>query len=119
MRCQACEAENGEQQKECQQCGARLARPSRRREIQNVHNAWASDRLDDRAFRIAIWGLIPPLGLILGPWSLVQGIVSVRRARAAGEMGRTTAMTAAIAIGGAETLCCYLGVSLMLMGLMS
>src|SRR5207253_3240557 len=106
-------------QKECRQCGARLVRPSRRREIQSVHNAWASDRLDDRAFRLAVWGLIPPLGLVLGPWSLVLGIVSMRRARAAGERGRTAAMTAAIVIGGAVTLCSWLGLSLMLMGLIS
>src|SRR5438105_6759886 len=92
MRCAACGTENSEQDRQCKQCGGRLPRPSRRREIQSVPSSWTSKRLDDQAFRLAIWGLIPPAGLILGPLALILGIRSIRHARAAGEDRFTPAM---------------------------
>jgi hypothetical protein len=119
MRCQSCEAENSDQSKQCVKCGARMQRPSRRREMQIVPNSWTSSRLDDRAFRMAVWGLLPPTGLVLGPLAFILGLVSIRRARAAGEDGYTPAMLAATAVGGTVMLCSWAGASLILLGLLS
>jgi hypothetical protein len=119
MRCPTCEEENDDQERQCKKCGSRLPRPSRRREIQSVPNSWVGNRLDDRAFRLAIWGLIPPAGIVLGPLSVTLGVLSIRRARAAGETGYTPAMMASLAIGGMSMLCSWLGLSLMLLGILS
>ncbi len=82
-----------------------------------VPNSWTSSRLDDRAFRLAVWGLIPAVGLVLGPLAFILALVSIRRARAAGEQGYTPAMVGATAIGGTVMLCSWTGLSLILMGI--
>jgi hypothetical protein len=119
MRCAACGAENSDQEKQCKHCGARLPRPSRRREIQSVPSSWTSKRLDDQAFRLAIWGLFPPAGLILGPLALILGMRAIRHARAAGEERLTPAMIATLIIGGGTMLASWCGLSLMVLGLIS
>jgi hypothetical protein len=87
--------------------------------MQIVPNSWTSSRLDDRAFRLAVWGLIPPVGLVLGPLSFILAMVSIRRARAAGELGYTPAMVGATTVGGTVMLCSWTGLSLILLGLIS
>jgi hypothetical protein len=118
MRCTGCNEENDESNKRCARCGARLARSSRRRDLPPFHNSWTSSGLDDRAFRLAVWGLIPLAGLVLGPVAIIMGITALWRARSQAQERFTPAALTALVLGGAVMLANWLGVGLMVLGLM-
>jgi hypothetical protein len=119
MNCPACQTENAAEAVTCSSCGRSLrtgssAPPipparrsnSRRRNASGGDPAMA-DESDNpaawRAYRVALWSLVPGLGLLLGPAAVALGWLAVRaagedasarnRARAAALLGALVALT--------------------------
>src|SRR5689334_17447967 len=81
MRCPGCNVENAAEASRCGSCGSPLRpprQPARRRGVEEVHQAlrgtgaetsWAARQ----AYRVCVLGLIPGLGLLLGPAAVVLG----------------------------------------------
>jgi hypothetical protein len=79
MRCAACNVENPPENTACAKCGAPLARRSRRRGVAEESDSPFA-RIDDGpnrralvAYRFAVCGLIPGVGLIAGPFAVILG----------------------------------------------
>ena len=124
MRCPACGAENPEDAKRCAGCGERTARRPRRRDPSDEPDSPFARRPEDappslalRAYRCAIYGLIPFAGLLLGPVAVVLALRAWREARR-DPVGRgNTYVIIALTLGLAVLLCNAAGVALMVMGL--
>jgi hypothetical protein len=119
MDCPACHAENGDEAVTCATCGrplTGLSRSSRSRRRNNeTYEAAAGDSDNPaawRAFRVALWALMPGLGLLLGPLAVVLGYMAVR---SAGEdaPARNRAK-ASILFGVLITLTQWLGITLII-----
>lgn len=70
-----------------------------------------------RAYRLSTWGLIPGLGLFLGPVAVVLAMRVRRRGRDDPEFKGGDLAKAAILLGAALTLTNWLGLLLMILGL--
>src|SRR5690348_13302746 len=88
MRCPACGTENPAQAKRCTSCGERMARRPRRREPADENDSPFARRPDDarpaaalRAYRCAVYSLIPLAGLLLGPAAIVLAALAWRAGR--------------------------------------
>src|SRR4051794_2731484 len=89
MRCPACQTETQESTSHCHACGAqfdsrRASKPARnrRRDPQGHVSPETEARLQfaRTAYRVSVLGLIPGLGLVLGPIAVVLGILARQRA---------------------------------------
>ncbi len=69
------------------------------------------------AYRASVWGMIPPLGLVLGPAAFVVGLWSWLRRRGDPEFKGGSLCKAAVLIGILLTLTQWLGLLLMIHGL--
>jgi hypothetical protein len=126
MRCAACGAENPEEAKRCAACGERAARKPRRRDPSDEPDSPFAPRPDGagvplalRAYRCAIYGLIPVAGLLLGPAAVVLALLAWREGRrdpAAG--GNGTYIVIALVLGLVILLCNGAGLALMVIGLL-
>jgi hypothetical protein len=123
MRCPACQAENKDDDARCQACGAALAksRPSRRSRA--IHQGPVSpetearNRAARRAYRVAVAGLVPGLGLVLGPAAVVLGSIARRRSRDDPQFSARGPVLGAIIFGTAITFANWIGFALMYLGL--
>jgi uncharacterized Tic20 family protein len=78
MQCPVCKKENEEGNHNCAHCGSRLTkrRNRRRDEEAEANEANADYRIAWLAYRCAALGLIPFLGLLLGPIALILGAIA-------------------------------------------
>lgn len=123
MNCPACHAENASDAAVCTACGRSLRngadRPARRSSSRrrNNNNAAAEAAAVDsnnpaawRAYRVALWSIVPGLGLFLGPVAAVLGCRAVRSA--GDDFSASNRARAAIVFGIASALTQWLGVTL-------
>jgi hypothetical protein len=122
MRCASCGAENQADAVQCGGCGARLGRRPRRRTNDESSTPFASG-LDSRnpmaltAYRLSVVGLIPFLGLVLGPLSLILGFIAWRRDRNLADGPRGGPAVPAMILGSLTLLTNWVGLALMVIGL--
>jgi len=124
MRCPACNVENAAGASQCSACGEELKRKPRRRGLASESQTPFSTQSDTRhplalmAYRCAVFGLIPFLGLLLGPAALVLGILAWRRVKGNPTQG-SGAARAAMVLGSLVMLTNWTGLAFMLIGLAS
>jgi hypothetical protein len=123
MRCPACGVENSAGVPRCTACGAELPRRNRRSlasESMPSQSTWLDTRNPTAlaAYRCSLFGLIPFLGLILGPLALVLGILAWRRAKADPALQSGVAL-AAVVLGALILVTNWVGLVLMIIGLRS
>jgi hypothetical protein len=121
MQCPGCEAQNAAEAVKCAACGKRL--PGRRKRA--LAGEWddAADPVTDRwnragirAYRWSLIGLLPGIGLLLGPLAVLLGVVTrLRGARLRGFSAERPA-NAAIVLGGLITASQWSGAMMMLRG---
>src|SRR5947209_14190573 len=117
MRCPVCSADNRGSHEECSACGAKLTRPSRRPMASAAPDIWADRSLARIAYLCGLWGLIPLLGLVLGPVALVLGSIAWRRDQSLGGEKSVNPARAAIFLGVLVLVTNWVGFSFMLLGL--
>ena len=126
MRCPSCRAENAEDNSTCTACGAALEpprrRPARKRGVDEVietpfsRHVEPANRPAMRAFRVAVYGMVPPLGLALGPAAVVLGALALWRGKADPAFTAHTPARAAILFGALLAVTGWLGAVLMIVG---
>jgi len=70
-----------------------------------------------RAYRVGIYGLIPPLSLVLGPLAVVLGFRARRHGRRDPSFSGDALARAAILLGALLTVTSWAGLALMILGL--
>jgi hypothetical protein len=123
MRCPACQAENERETGPCVSCGAALVRRSRRlRNGPEDSSTPFSGPFEPanlpalRAYWVAILGVVPLLGLLLGPAALVLWAWARRKCLGAPQFTAHGPLFASLILGVAVTLTNWLGVLLMYLG---
>src|SRR5262249_2951347 len=87
MRCASCNADNPREAATCAGCGAALGRRVKRRGIAEESDSAFGGPVEPPnrsavwAYRVAVLGLVPGLGLGLGPAALVWGLAAGWRGR--------------------------------------
>src|SRR5262245_19703571 len=76
-----------------------------------------SNRPAFRAYQFGWYGLVPGLGLLLGPLALAGGLLALRRGRSDPEFTAAHAAVAAIILGALISVCNWAGLGLMIHGL--
>jgi hypothetical protein len=129
MRCPCCNADNADVATECATCKGPLTAPARRKPRRRS----AGDDLDSpfargvpgpngvalRVYQLSVYGLMPGLGLFLGPLALVRALVVRRRYRDDPAFTAHNPVKAAIILGSLVALTNWLGLGLMVLGLMN
>jgi hypothetical protein len=122
MRCPSCNAENANDVRACTACGARLPRKNRRRSTEVAEAPATQEGLLGNpvivaAYRCMVLGLVPPLGLLLGPAALVLAFVGFLRSRASPTPVRSGPAFAVMALAAAIGATQWGGLALILYGL--
>jgi hypothetical protein len=140
MDCPVCHADNDATALSCTQCGSRLSsdtppaseepprkqrkpRSGRRRGLPEVTDSPFADRGEGNnrtaltAYRLSIYGLIPGLGLFLGPVAAVMGWWARWQGRQDPDFKSQNPALAAVWIGLALALTQWGGLALMVWGL--
>jgi len=124
MRCPACNAENEKEGGHCVGCGALLPRRSRRsRTVPDDTTTPFSGPFEPvnlpalRAYWVALLGMIPFAGLVLGPAALLLWAYARRKSRGNPQFSAHAPLLAAFLIGVAVTVANWVGVVLMYLGL--
>jgi hypothetical protein len=123
MQCPACQTETCA--KRCPACGKPLTRKIRRRagnedgtspyEPQTV----PCNRSAATAWHVAVLGMIPVLGLLLGPAAVLWGALTHCRCKADPQYTARSSALAAVAFGIAITITNWLGLGLIVFGMRS
>jgi hypothetical protein len=127
MRCPSCDTENAPGASRCGSCGAALG-PARRKggrrrgpaEETDTPSASAeggTNRAALRAYRVAVLGLVPGLGLLLGPLAVVLGTAARRRGRSDPDFTARSHAAASVVLGALTAATNWLGIALMAWGL--
>ena len=130
MRCPACDAPNPRDAVRCEECGERLPRRSRRPDPdEEDYEGGAEEAVATIipfrnvpaliAYYLGIFGLIPCVGLVLGPAALILGIIGWRKARAQSKAHGTGHAIAGIVLGSFDSLYNWAGLILMGAGMLS
>jgi hypothetical protein len=122
MHCPACNADNASDARKCVACQTRLPRRSRRNDLGDLPFDPDSDpRLARalRSWRLSVLALIPLVGLVLGPTAFLLGLLSYRRGEADLAASGNGHALAAMLVGGLSGLTNWVGVALMVFGLMT
>src|SRR5262249_39187887 len=106
MRCPSCNAENANDARACAACGARLPWKNRRRSTEVAEAPATQEGLLGSpvivaAYHCMVYGLIPPLGLLLGPAALVLAFAGFLRNRASPKPVRSGPAIAVMALAAA------------------
>lgn len=123
MRCPACDAENREAAATCLVCGKALIRRPRRRGPAEEDEAPSSETAERRnaaaltAYRLALVGLLPGPGLLLGPLALLLGGIARIRGNGDPDFTAQGQATAAILLGALIAVTQWLGAALITIGL--
>jgi hypothetical protein len=124
MLCPACGADAPEGAKKCPACRARLSR-SRRPEDDDSNKSpfgkqsTTRNRTAIQAYRYSILSLIPVVGLLIAPVALVLTFLAWREARREPASSQNGFVVVALVLGTATLFANGIGVTLMVMGLMS
>jgi hypothetical protein len=122
MRCPTCNAETAPTATTCTNCGTAVARKTRRRvTIEDTDSPFAPigdgpNRRALAAYRCAVFGLIPVLGLVTGPLALVLGAGAWASDRHHPGFTAWGPLNASLILGSLVSLTNGLGVGLMLLG---
>jgi hypothetical protein len=126
MRCPNCNVENPREATRCIGCGAALAaggsRRTKRRGVAEESDSPFGGPVEAAnwsavwAYRVAVWGLVPGLGLALGPASMVWGLAARLRGRRDPEFTARGPATGAALLGAITTLTNWGGLVLMIRG---
>lgn len=123
MRCPSCNAENDKEAARCGACGTALARKPKRRAAGQVEAVspfvWPVEPANwpcTRAYWTACAGLIPGLGLLLGPAAVVLGFLGRAYAKTEPECTAPDQATVAILLGSLITVTNWVGLTLMILG---
>ncbi len=121
MDCPVCHTENAVEAVTCSTCGRSLnssrRRPSSRRRNAEISEIAAVDSANPaawRAYRVALWSMIPGVGLLLGIIAIILGCLAVRDA--GDDLSARNRAHAAILFGSLVTLTQWSGVLLILYG---
>lgn len=123
MDCPSCHTKNVAESVTCAACGGSLCPAasrrrsgSRRRNGDNGEAAAVESNNPTawRAYRVALWSLVPGLGLLLGPLAMLLGGHAVRSA--GDDLSARNRAKAAVWFGAASMLTQGLGVMLMYYG---
>jgi hypothetical protein len=133
MNCPACHADNADQSSTCSACGSSLhpkdtpsgsapsgqvGRRSGSRRRPGADEPAAANDTDNpaawRAYRVALWSLIPFVGLLLGPLAVVLGCRAVRTV--GDDASARNRARASILFGSCVALTQWLGLALMVWG---
>jgi hypothetical protein len=119
MQCTSCKAEVAKEAKECAACGTKVRRTRKRAaeaaDTPLTQEADLGSRPTQWAYRCAVYGLIPLVGLVLGPVAVVLALLGYRQDRTTAGKGRVA--LAVLALGAAVLLTNWVGVALMVFGL--
>lgn len=119
--CQNCQTENEDNARQCVSCQTRLRR--RERAPDEIPESPYSPRGDPInrptlfAFYLALWGLIPFVGMILGPVACILATRAYRTAKGQPGYLATPQAHAAFWIGLVEAVCQWLGALCFYLGL--
>jgi hypothetical protein len=122
MRCPACNAENADTVSTCSSCGSPLTRKPRRRRLAAetdtpfAPRTEACNRAALRAYHVSLFGLIPGLGLLLGPLAVVLGVLAHRHGMKEPGFTADAPARAAYLLGGLIALTNWIGLALMVAG---
>jgi hypothetical protein len=133
MRCPACNVESSSSATTCGACGAGLTSangapgPRRRRQARRVEGVDSpfAGRAEGpngpalRAYRLSVLGLVPGLGLVLGPVAALLGLVAGYRARSDPDFTGRPFARAAVVLGLLTGVTNWVGLALMVVGLRS
>lgn len=123
MRCPSCAVDNPPEALHCTECGEKLARKTRHRTVDQddydpIVGLIPHDNLVAfNAYRCAVFGLIPVLGLLLGPAAVVLGIIGLRRMTAKDRGKGLGHARAGIILGLAELVTNGAGLVFVVMGI--
>lgn len=122
MQCPACGVENPEDATTCSACGQKISRPRRGRkaateEVPRTPGARAP--LEIIAYRCAVIGLIPFVGLLMGPAAVLLALLASRRGQANPAGSFPIHVRAALILGSLVLFTNWVGLALMLLGLSS
>jgi hypothetical protein len=125
MRCAKCKTDNPPRATACETCGTAFPRKPRRRGIAEDTDspfgpiAEAANRRAIHAYRCAVAGLIPGIGLFAGPLALGLGWCAWLRDRKDPGFTAVGPLHAALLLGGLIALTNWIGAALMAWGLWS
>jgi hypothetical protein len=124
MLCPECGADVPEGAKKCPACRSRLARSRRQEDDESNESPFARqsitrNRTAIRAYRYSVISLIPILGLLMGPLALVLAYLAWREGRREPTGTQNSFVVAALLLGTASLFANGIGVTLMVLGLMS
>ena len=125
MRCPSCNAETPEGLS-CAACGRPLPaprrKPARKRGVEEVletpfsRHVEPANRPAMRAFRVAVYALVPGLGLLLGPLAVFLGARAGWRGRSDPAFTARIPARAAVVLGGLISVTNWVGLALMIAG---
>jgi hypothetical protein len=125
MRCPSCHAETPEGPA-CASCGRPLPpprrKPGRKRGVDEVLETPFSEHVEPanrpamRAFRVAVYALVPGAGLVLGPLAVVLGALAGWRGKSDPAFSAPIPARAAVVLGALVTLTNWAGLLLMIVG---
>ena len=75
-----------------------------------------TNRVALRAYRLSQWGLIPGVGLVLGPIAIILGLVAGYRGRSDPEYTFQAPARAALVLGGLVAVTNWIGLVLIVLG---
>jgi len=122
LRCAACGKENERDEPRCTKCGGPLRR-RRRRGVEAESDTPFSGEVAEhnrpalRAYRLAVFGIVPAMGLVAGPIACVLGLVAWLRGRHDPHFTAQGPATAAVLLGAASGITNWVGFALMFRGL--
>lgn len=122
MLCPACKADNPAAARRCAACGGKLPRrPRAAADDEVLYPSWSHppDRAALIAYRCSAIGLVPFVGLLLGPVGLALGAVAWARGRNDPSFRGLGPATAAVVLGGLSLVTNWVGLVLMVIGLRS
>jgi hypothetical protein len=120
LRCPSCQTENPEDARRCSSCGGNVRRPRRRPATdEDSQGSSLGSQTAVTAFRCAAWGLIPGLGLVLGPVGVVLALLAYRREKDDPPRRGASPALAVLAFAGGVLVTNWVGVALMVYGLTS
>ena len=123
VRCPSCQADNADDARQCASCGGKIARRSRRRAAEaddaEGRGSILGSPVTDAAFRCAVYGLIPGVGLVLGPAAVVLSLLAYRQEKATQRRKGKSPALGVLTLGAAVLVTNWVGVLLMIYGLTS
>jgi hypothetical protein len=121
VRCPSCQADNADDARQCASCGGKIPRRRRAADPDDAEGRGSTlgGPVAEAAFRCAIYGLIPGLGLVLGPVAVVLSLFAYRKEKAGPpRKGRSPAL-GVLTLSAAVLVTNWVGVLLMIYGLTS